>query len=547
MSNKKTLERLNKTVALHIGDPHRYEKEMKKLIKEGKETGDFFLLGCAYRELAVAYALLGKRDDILKCSAKSVALLKDCKEPETLAKAYGTLGYAYFAQENFQMALVNYDRAYHIQKKHRIRGRNTLSMLNNIATCYAVMGDHRMCIRLLNECIERAKVEDPDNYTSLYGYHANIVDCLELEEEYGKACDVLASMNDWIEKVKIRNMVHDYHIRRATALYLNGKKAEGNRWFDSSLDMIEKNGIPKDLYDEQVLFDCFRKVLHILVGAKDRERAKRIVDLMEDYYAKKEDAIDRLIFCRSLSDYYGGFGEYEKAAVYYAELDELYEKRLDELRSIQLNVHRMIRGADSEIHKLTEKISKDAVRLSREPLTQLLNRTALLHLSSEFINIAKDSKETIGAIFIDIDYFKQCNDTYGHALGDKIIKEVAQACRKEEKANVRFARYGGDEFFGLAHGLKDEDLTEMAVRICNRIKNLNIPNEKNPNEHRVTLSVGIANVAVTEHTNTLIDIANFADKALYHAKNSGRNAIYFLDHSRSGEKKKDAIFVRIDF
>ena len=547
MSNKNTLGRIAGLTKAYFGDPHRYEKEMKKLVKEGKDTGDIFLLGCAYRELAVAYALLGKRDDILKCSAKAVALLKDSNEHEIVAKAYGTLGYAYFAQENFQMALANYDRAYHIQKKHRIRGKNTLGMLNNIATCYAVMGDRKMCIRLLNECIERAKTEDPGNYTSLYGYHANIADCLELEEDYGKACEVLASMSDWIEKVQIQNMVHDYHIRRAIALYLNGDESEGNRWFDSSLDLIEKNGIPKDLYDEQVLFDCFRKVLRILVKKKDRERAKRIVVLMEEYNEKRTDSIDRLIFYRALSDYYGGFGDFEKAAIYYAKLDELYEERLDELRSIQLNVHRMIRGADSEIQRLTDKISKDAVKLSREPLTQLLNRTALLHVSSEFIELAKAKKETVGAIFIDIDYFKQCNDSYGHAFGDNIIKEVAQACRKEEKTTIRFARYGGDEFFGLARGLKDEDLIEIAKRICNRIKELNIPNESNPNEHRVTLSVGIANVTVTEHTNTLIDIANFADKALYHAKDTGRNAIYFLDHSRSSEKDKDAIFVRIDF
>ena len=546
MSNKNTIERIAKLSASYLGDPHRYEKEMKRLVKEGKETGDFFLLGCAYRELAIAYALLGRRDDILKCSAKAVALLKDSNAHDIVAKAYGTLGYAYFAQENFQMALVNYDRAYHIQKKHRIHGKNTLSMLNNIATCYAVMGEYKMCIKLLNECIERAKIEDPQNYTSLYGYNANMADCYESIEDYDKACEVMASMSDWIEKVKVQNMIHDYHIRYAIALYLAGKKTEGNRRFDSSLDLIEKNGIVKDLYDEQVLFDCFRKVIHILVKNKDKERAKRIVNLMEDYYKRKEDAIDRLIVCRSLSEYYGGFGEYEKAAVYYAELDALYEKRLDELRFIQLNVHKMIRGADTEIQRLTEKISKDAVKLSKEPLTQLLNRTALLHVSSEFINVAKENNETVGAIFIDIDYFKQYNDTYGHSYGDTIIKEVAQACRKEEKANIRFARYGGDEFFGLTRGLKDEELIEIAKRICHRIKKLNISNENNPSEHRVTLSVGIANVAITNHTNTLIDIANFADKALYHAKNTGRNAIYLIDHSRSSAKNKDAIFVRVD-
>ena len=79
----------------------------------------------------------------------------------------------------------------------------------------------------------------------------------------------------------------------------------------------------------------------------------------------------------------------------------------------------------------------------------------------------------------------------------------------------------------------------IAQRICERIRKADIPNELNPNGHRVTLSMGVVNVPVTHHTDTIIEIANYADKAVYHAKNTGKNRICFLEHG----KKKDPYII----
>lgn len=128
-----------------------------------------------------------------------------------------------------------------------------------------------------------------------------------------------------------------------------------------------------------------------------------------------------------------------------------------------------------------------------------------------------------------------------------MIKEVANVCKKEETANVRFARYGGDEFFGITRGLDDGVVVEIARRICRNIRDEKIPNEKNKNGRIITLSVGVVNVAITDHTDTIIEIANFADKALYHAKDSGRNAVYLLDYNEADKKGKNAAFVKVDF
>ncbi len=231
----------------------------------------------------------------------------------------------------------------------------------------------------------------------------------------------------------------------------------------------------------------------------------------------------------------------------YEILSDLYRRRMEETKKIQLTIHQKIREADKEIRSLNKKIKESEEAASKDPMTKLMNRAALMKTASEFIDTALGENEKVGGIFIDIDFFKECNDTYGHARGDEIIKGVAEVCRKEESESMRFSRYGGDEFFGITHGLSDREIENMAVRICRKILQKNIPNEKNPNGQRLTVSVGLVNASITDRSNTIIDIANYADKALYQAKESGRNAIYFFEFENQDEDGTGSPYKKISF
>nr|MCR5684779.1 diguanylate cyclase [Lachnospiraceae bacterium] len=266
-----------------------------------------------------------------------------------------------------------------------------------------------------------------------------------------------------------------------------------------------------------------------------------------EYGKRNRKTMDQLLVNSTLADYYRTIGETERAVDYYAQALELSKNRANELKQVQLNIHKILKNADSSISKLNKKVIETEDRANKDPMTKLLNRSAMLKVSEEFIEKAAKNKEKIGAIFIDVDYFKECNDIYGHAKGDEIIKEVAHACQKEESEQVRFARYGGDEFLGLTCGLEDGAVTEIARRICSRIRKADIPNRKNPNGHRVTLSVGIVNVKVTKKTDTIIQIANYADKAVYYSKNAGKDCIHLLDYECRNAKSKDDPFVKIEF
>ena len=93
------------------------------------------------------------------------------------------------------------------------------------------------------------------------------------------------------------------------------------------------------------------------------------------------------------------------------------------------------------------------------------------------------------------------------------------------------------------HGLKDGDVIDVAKGIAKTIREANIPNEKNPNGHILTLSIGVINIPISEKRETILDIISYADKAMYHAKNSGKNAIYILG---SSDENNDITFTKID-
>ena len=514
-------------------------RELSRCVREGQKSGDLLMVGAAYCCLAEAYNEKEDLHGMLINALKAVTVLKDTDEYELIARAYDTLGHAYTNQGNNQMSLACDEIAYGIVKRHRIKGKTRIKALNNLSVSYHVMEEPKKSIKCLNECIELLKRDFPDDYTDLLMYSINLAGCYKDTGELARSKEVFDSVSGVLKKVEFAPLVCDYYLRRAVLSYTLGEKEEGDGYLDTAFSIFPKNVYPLPLYDD--LYDVAR----IVTKNRDRARADKIFDLMTVYAEKNSGTLEQLFAIRMMANYHKDFGEYKLAAECFSKYEELNERQLREFKEMQMKLHDTTRNTESEIRKLKRKMKENEELFSLEPLTKLLNRSALLRISSEFIEKAAKKKRKVGAVFVDIDYFKECNDTYGHARGDEIIKEVAAACRKQETKDIRFARYGGDEFFGITTGLTDEEVCDVARRICRTVYSAGIKNEKNPNGGRLTLSVGVVNVTVTDKTDTVLEIANYADKAVYFAKSSGRNAIYELLHGEI--KDGEAKYIKIDF
>lgn len=163
-----------------------------------------------------------------------------------------------------------------------------------------------------------------------------------------------------------------------------------------------------------------------------------------------------------------------------------------------------------------------------DALTGINNRRFFEQRLPEEISRCKRSKTPISCLFVDVDHFKHFNDTYGHATGDLILKQVASIIRKEIRATDVVGRYGGEEFVVLLPNTDHQRALEVAERIRTRIQKHRYKYE----EHslQVTVSIGIADFQkFVDENKTLAEIGQAlvaaADSALYKAKQSGRNCV----------------------
>lgn len=124
-------------------------------------------------------------------------------------------------------------------------------------------------------------------------------------------------------------------------------------------------------------------------------------------------------------------------------------------------------------------------------------------------------------ILLDIDYFKRVNDTYGHQIGDEIIVHVVNVCKELLPEEAIFARYGGEEFVISVNGYTKNQAVALANMLCEAVEQNVYVSESGP--IAVTISLGIA-VASTQQE-SLQQLLNKADQALYAAKNVGRNRV----------------------
>jgi diguanylate cyclase (GGDEF)-like protein/PAS domain S-box-containing protein len=159
-----------------------------------------------------------------------------------------------------------------------------------------------------------------------------------------------------------------------------------------------------------------------------------------------------------------------------------------------------------------------------DELTKLYNRRFFNTKFEEEINRAKRENNYFSLLIIDIDYFKEYNDTYGHQEGDAALIKVANVLTNHTNRSSDFAfRLGGEEF-GIIATLEKEKITEFATLIKNAIEELKIPHSRSIVSDYLTISIGITSKRDNDISNSTM-LYKEADDALYKAKNNGRNCI----------------------
>ena len=180
-------------------------------------------------------------------------------------------------------------------------------------------------------------------------------------------------------------------------------------------------------------------------------------------------------------------------------------------------------GINRDITARVEETKRLQERAHYDELTQLPNRYLLLDRLNHLIERSERNHSKFALFYIDLDRFKDINDSKGHAFGDKVLKETASRLSRSIRSSDTVARIGGDEFIVILENTSDKDDITKMVEII--IKEISEPCSINGEESQLSCSVGIA--TYPENGTTMDDLLLYADKGMYKAKRKERGTYHF--------------------
>ncbi len=188
-----------------------------------------------------------------------------------------------------------------------------------------------------------------------------------------------------------------------------------------------------------------------------------------------------------------------------------------------------------ELYTKLEQKSKTALAKSekrykelatKDILTGLLNRFAFQEELNRLISNSKRTNTKFALLFLDLDHFKEVNDTHGHDIGDKLLQEVAKRVLPNIRVEDIFARIGGDEFILLFTNIKKNELGQLVSKAISLFRKPWVIN--NINLH-VTVSIGV--VVYPDDADNEEELLKKADIAMYKSKELGRNQVIYFEKS----------------
>jgi len=192
-----------------------------------------------------------------------------------------------------------------------------------------------------------------------------------------------------------------------------------------------------------------------------------------------------------------------------------------ELKSFYLNISKIndlnyvINFTD--ITRLTQVKEATEKKVYTDSLTQIYNREKFKEVFEYEIKQSKRYDTPLSLAILDIDLFKDFNDTYGHLVGDEVLVMLSKTITKKARESDLFARWGGEEFVLLFNNTNIKDATNLAESFRKMIQNV-----KHPSAGNITISFGVTQY---KKNDTIESMFKRADDALYEAKNSGRNCV----------------------
>lgn len=275
-------------------------------------------------------------------------------------------------------------------------------------------------------------------------------------------------------------------------------------FFQDEVSYLDTKKVSKDIaeiYIPIIEKDQFEGAIEIFYDITEhRENFFKIINKIENTYFIISIIFLNLVF---ITIYYQSIGSLEK------------KKQEEKIKSLNKSLTKKVKLRTQEL----EEKNKELTRLAHyDFLTGIYNRSCFFSLASKYLDTVRRHKLPLHIISLDLDNFKKVNDTYGHAAGDKVLIEFTKIVSSHMRKSDLFGRIGGEEFIICIQNNKLDGVKILTEKIRSEFEAKKI--EINNNQVSATVSIGIAQM---KSNDTLQELIEKSDKALYKAKEEGRN------------------------
>ncbi len=387
----------------------------------------------------------------------------------------------------------------------------------SLAVCLERMGDSWQALRILNEAIERHGDSAP-SFPMLYTLNGVVATAIGAYhrlhdiDDGGEAIDLLITARDAAERAvqlldEFENPIYRVAVggNLGEVLTYQGELEAAERELSDALDRAERIGAM-----------AHRDRVRATIGAW-RIASGQYADAFEWLEQLVADLGDDGPHSTRIRAHHSAYlaaeamGHFDRALAHYSVYERLERRRtMNQLRS-QSEMFVTKTEADAEVER-------HRYRAERDPLTGLGNRRRLnrtLHELSAGAGVA----EPFALAMVDVDHFKWINDELGHGVGDAVLVELAQVLLDGADDDDVIVRYGGEEILIVMPATTVEQATARCERLRGRVEGHEWPGL--PNDHRLTISIGIAGTPPCEADL----VVSAADRAMYAAKHAGRNRV----------------------
>lgn len=491
-----------------MGNTTVYDEKMGKLADEYYEEG---------RQRFFANRL----DEAAILIQNAIHLYKQCEDYKKYTAALNIMGVIYAATGNETMSVDYYIEGLECAKEQKVD--NIIALLyNNIGSRYQELGEHEKAIDyFMKSADELAKpgYSSEERYASwcLITY-MNLAASYRHMEKYELAEKYLIMAEDYLTPENEAVYQYTFLIFECLLWWATGKSERVYEHMDRLLESGVKDSNASDYVQDM------KDLCSLLKEMKEFDAWKRIIIDFQKYADEQNTVYFRLLRNELWRDYYKTIGDeetYIKLCVEYIELHQKQAKITNKERAAAIDIKIQLREKEMERRQAEALSTTDA-------LTGLGNRYLLAQDLDTIVKEAAKNQQKIAVGVLDIDCFKQHNDTYGHIKGDSCIKTVAKIIQEAVNDVGKSYRFGGDEFVILMPKGERTSVEQIAKQIQERLIKAEIENVNSVVLPQVTVSQGYACFAPKEGENMDASIEH-ADHALYFVKKNGRNNYYIIE------------------